>query len=95
MKSLDIGDRVEVFAQVQAGYRGNRRKLFRDRVDPWFGVIVGATRRNVGIYYKGYGYGDDSKPPYLSVDRRIFVYKVSRGLTRRPVEVLPYDLRAV
>lgn len=93
---LFIGDRVRVYARADMGYRKKIRKVFRERyiVKGW---IVGATRRQLGMYQKGSQgplgfHGVDFEPAYLWVTGTVFVYRVTIGMLRKPFDVLPCDL---
>lgn len=91
---LSIGDRVQVYARADMGYREKIRKVFREkcRVKGW---IVGATHRQFGMYTGSSGFNPldgDCEPAYLQVTGTVFVYRVTRRLLGKPFDVLPCDL---
>lgn len=95
MKTLSIGDVVNVNNAVKPIYKGERRVLTPIR-ESFRGQICGAKYLTLGIYNKGSlrssfdGY--EHEPLYLSVDEKIFVYLVRNGFINKEHYVLPGDL---
>lgn len=96
---FNIGDRVRVKATAYAFLDGENNRSFKTRAQepPLEGWVVRATRRQIGVYHgpsNGYDPEDDV-PAYLHVTSTILVYRVTVGIRRLPVDVLPEDLELI
>ncbi len=103
---LNIGDERIVWATVTFGNERDRddnlneigplkRRMYRQTVCPVKMIVVGATRRKLGIVHPtqgGRSMYDECWQGHIEVTETVFVYQCRQGLMRRIVEVLPFDL---
>ncbi len=86
-----IGDWVSVSATVGFGVAKMKRKLFRTKCNPFNAQIVGATRKQLGIYH----IDGDEGPCRLERTGSVLVWKVIRGVLNTPILVFPGDLKLI
>lgn len=95
-----IGDWVLVQATVSFEYDdSDNRRPVRKRCGVFAAQVVGAKYCQVGKYESGHiRYdpldGDDVEPPSLNCKGTVVVWLVRRGMTNKPIEVLPDDLNS-
>jgi hypothetical protein len=97
---FEIGDNVIVQGEFKTEYNtdGNKVPIEISFKTPKFGIICGATHKNIGKY-KGYNalrsyhseFDDDG--PYLSVEKVFTVWLVRLGLLNSPLTCLSGQLK--
>lgn len=99
--AFEIGQWVKVKATVSfpVNYGTKRKDAVRHERPPILARIVGARYRCIGNRVSGSGSagfdGYDYAPGYLKVEKKVFVWLVSRGYTNEPMEAFEEDLEAV
>lgn len=91
---MKIGDTVLVSATSDAGYDENgKRRIYRDECEPFFAVITGRTRKNLGEYQPARHYHDDGDdPPSLKVTGTKTLWLVRVGLENKEIAVDEADM---
>ena len=93
-KKYTIGDWVTVIGLASFYYEKTSDGIYPSRVigvekcDPWEGQIIGGTYKPIGVFHpSSSSFGEVYERGYLSVDKMVFVWKVSRGVLNKSVLV--------
>lgn len=95
-KRFKIGDWVSVKAVVRFVWKDKGEKAIERECVQFDGQIVGATYKKTGHLECGYhSYDGEYEPAYFSPNKTVFVWKVVRGITNKPLYVLPEDVVSI
>ena len=90
----EIGQNVSVHATVRFVRRGMKRVLIHTKCDPFVAKIVGATKKQIGVY-KTSGDNWDAYEEWFEQTNQLFVWKVIRGYFNKSLFVFPNDLKPI